>query len=40
MAGLTRKVGEKAAIEATVIELDIDNIASAVNGDINYTMRT
>ena len=37
MAGLTRKTGEKATIEATVIDLDINNIAASVNGSINYT---
>lgn len=37
MAGLTRKTGEKATIEATVIDLDINNIAASINGRINYS---
>lgn len=37
MQGLTRKTGEKATIEAVVVDMDIDNISKAVCGKVNYT---
>lgn len=36
MKGLTKKTGEKASIEATVIDMNIQNAASAVCGSISY----
>lgn len=35
MEGLTRKTGEKATIEATVIDMTSQNIVTAVNGEID-----
>lgn len=37
MQGLTRKTGEKAAIEAVVVDMNINNISSALNGEITYS---
>lgn len=36
MQGLTRKTGEKATIEAVVVDMDIQNLKTAVGGEISY----
>lgn len=37
MEGLTRKVGEKAVIEATVVDMSVGNLVGAINGNVSYT---
>lgn len=37
MEGLTQKVGEKATIEAVVLDITPDNLKTAINGNANYT---
>lgn len=37
MQGLTRKTGEKATIEAVVVDMNIQNISSALNGEVVYS---
>jgi len=37
MEGLTRKTGEKATIEAVVVDMNPDNLNNSLNGEISYT---
>lgn len=37
MEGLTEKTGEKATIEAVVLDITADNLKIALNGDVTYT---
>lgn len=36
MEGLTRKTGEKATIEAVVLDMSVENVALALNGEVDY----
>lgn len=37
MEGLTRKTGEKAVIEAVVLDMSVQNISGALNGTVTYS---
>ncbi len=37
MEGLTHKTGEKATIEAVVVDMNLHNLSTALNGTIKYT---